>query len=438
MHWKCLFVFKNTCSLKPATLWLLAVTFASLVFLCTLCISLFLPVCVFDAGIREQNFDEIDMLEDPLVPRPDPSNRALDQGRIVVKLRHNVTNVSREIRQLRATVRIYEKLGNVMEKDSSLATFGSKRHQNVLLTSLPHSGEILLGELFNQHRDVFYLFEPFHSLRYYKENRPPEVYNSMLRNFLQGIFSCDFGDFNFYAEFLSRHYRAFVHRLASRTLSSPPLCPEMIRGRYYNIRYCTRLRPPTLTAICKLHDYTVVKTTQLVDLERLAQLNDGIRDPFRVVELVRDPRAILYAQLRENRGNLSDSWLAKEARKICTQQLRNKRYLEHPPPKRSDRYVVIKYEELISEPFGVLENLCAFLGLSHSRHAHSWFSEVLKDGFAWPMVGENDGTGNHARKKLNLTRSMTEWQSGLDLKQIRSIERECYSMMKVFGYNVFA
>ena len=433
MHWKCFFVFKNTCNLKPATLWLLAVIFASIVFLCTLCISLFLPVCVFDAGIRGQRID-IDMLdEDSFVPQ---SSRGLEQEAIVAKLRQNVTKLAQEIRQLRATVSIYEKLGSVMEKDSSLATFGSKRHQNVLITSVLYSGEILLGELFNQHRDVFYLFEPFHSLQYYRKNRPAEVYNSMLRHFLQGIFSCEFGEFNFYTEFLSRHYRALVHRLASRTLSSPPLCPEMIYGRNYNIRYCTRLRPPTLTAICKLLDYTVVKTTQLVDLERLTELNDGIRNPFRVVELVRDPRAILYTQMREV-GNLSDPSLANEARKICSQQLRNRQYSENSAFKRTDRYIAIKYENLISESLSVFERLSDFLGLSHSRHANSWFNGVLKEGFAWPITAKNDRAGNRVGKMLNLTQSISDWQNGLDLRQIRLIERECHSVMNLLGYTVY-
>ena len=429
MHWKCLFVFKNTCSLKGTTPWLLAVIFASIVFLCTLCISLFLPVCVFDAGIREQRFN-IEMLDDSLISRPQ------EQETLMVKLRNNVTKLSRELRQLRATVRIYEKLGKIMEKDSSLATFGNKRHQNVLVSSVPHSGEILLGELFNQHSDVFYLFEPFHSLKYFRQNRPSEVYNSMLRSFLQGIFSCDFSNFKFYTEFLSRHYRALIHRLASRALSSPPLCPEVIYGRYYNIRYCTRLRPPTLTAICKLHDYTVVKTTQLVDLQRLTQLDDGTRNPFRVVELVRDPRAILYTQLQES-GNVSEEWVASEARKICSQQLRNRHYLKNSGNKQTNRYIKIKYEDLISEPSKAFEDLCGFLGLSHSRHASSWFTGVLKDGFAWPMVAKDDEMGNSVRKKLNLTQSISEWRGGLQLRQIRSIERECFAVMKILGYNIY-
>ena len=432
MRWKCLFVFKNTCNLKASTLWFLAVILASIVFLCTLSISLFLPVCLFDAAIREQAGFNIDMLDDPHISQ---SPRPRRQDALVEKLRNNVTKLSRELRQLRATLRIYEKLGKVMEKDSTLATFGSKRHQNVLVTSVPRSGELLLGELFNQHRSVFYLFEPFHSLKYYRENRPPEVYTSMLRSFLQGIFNCDFSHFNFYTDFLSRHYRALVHRLASRALSSPPLCPEVIYGRSYNIRYCTHLRPPTLTAICKLHDYTVVKTTQLVDLETLSQLDDGTRNPFRVVELVRDPRAVLHAQLHES-GNVSESWVASEARKICTQQLRNRHHLENSVISQNNRHIKIKYEDLISAPSEVFENLCSFLGLSHSRHVSSWFNGVLKDGFAWPMMAKDEGTGDSARKKLNLTRSISEWQSSLDLWQIRSIERECFAVMKVLGYDL--
>ena len=430
MHWKCLFVFKNTCNLRPVTLWFFAVILASIVFLCTLFIPLVLPVCMYEAGIGEQRFN-IDMLEDSLITK---SSRS-PESTLVKRLQNNITKLSRQLRQLRATVSIYEKLGKIMETDSSLATFGSKRHQNVIITSVPNSGEVLLGELFNQHRDVFYLFEPFHSLKYYRENRPPEVYTSMLRNFLQGISSCDFSHSKFYTDFLSRHYRALLHRLASRTLSSPPLCPEFVYGRYYNIRYCTYLRPPTLTAICKLHDYTVVKTTQLVDLERLAEHDDGARNPFRVVELVRDPRAVLNTQFNHS-SNVSESLVTSEARKICRQQLRNRHYLGNPENKQTERHIMVKYEDLISAPSDVFENLCAFLGLSQSKHASSWLDGVLKDGFVWPISIKDGETVNSERKKLNLTRSITEWQRGLKSWQIRLVERECYIVMKILGYKI--
>ena len=423
MHWKCLFVFKNTCNFRPATLWFFAVILASIVFLSTLFTSLFLPACVYETGIEKQHFN-IDMLEESLITK---SSRSCEST-LVERLRNNISELSRELRQLQATVSIYEKLGKVMETDSSLATFGSKRHQNIMITSVPNSGEVFLGELFNQHRDVFYLFEPFHSLKYYRENRPPEVYTSMLQNFLKQICSCDFSHSNFYTEFLSRHYRALVHRLASRTLSSPPLCPEFIYGRSYNIRHCSYLRPPTLTAICKLHDYTVVKTTQLVDLERLTEHDGDARNPFRVVEVVRDPRAVLHTQLRES-GNVSESLLINEARKVCRQQLRNRRYLGNPENKQMQRHIMVKYEDLVSSTSQVFEDLCTWLGIPHSTHLSSWLNGVLKNGFTWPI--------SMKRITLNLTRSISEWQRGLEAWQIRLIEQECYTAMKILGYKLY-
>ncbi|XP_028392385.1 carbohydrate sulfotransferase 4-like [Dendronephthya gigantea] len=430
MHWKCLIVFKNNCHFKERTLWLLALSLTAVVFICTLCISLFLPVCVYEAGMKEHRLN-IDVLENSLAI---PQDTRLRDFTLVERLRENNSKLSTELRKQRETVNIHEKLAKVMQKDSSLVTLGSKRHQNILIISIPHSGELLLGELFNQHRDVFYLFEPFHSLSYFRDNRPPEVYTSMLSGFLQGIFSCDFGNFNFFSKFLSLHYGALVHRLASRTLSSPPLCPEVIYGRHYNIRLCSHLRPPTLKAICELHDFTVVKTTQLVDLERLAQLDEGWGNPFRVVELVRDPRAILYTELRE-RDNITESWIIHKARNICTQQLQNRRYVkrnEFPP---TEHYLMIKYEDLIGNPFEEFKNLCSVVGLSNSRHATSWLKGVLRDGFAWPMVVAE--TGNSSRRNINLTRSISEWQTGLKLWQIRSVERECHAAMRLLGYEIY-
>lgn len=180
MHWKCLIVFKNNCHFKEKTLWLLALSLATAVFICTVCISLFLPVCVYEARVRQHRIN-IDLLENSFAISQDTRPRDFT---LVERLRKNISKLSKELRQQQATVNIHERLAKVMQKDSSLVTLGNKRHQNVLIISIPHSGELLLGELFNQHRDVFYLFEPFHSLKYFRDNRPPEVYTSMLSGFL--------------------------------------------------------------------------------------------------------------------------------------------------------------------------------------------------------------------------------------------------------------
>ena len=418
-------------------------TFASIVFLCSFSLSLFLPVCFYDLSVESKREQLNDYNSEVARRITDPSGGARDvREKLTIKrLLRNISLLSEELRQLKVTVRIYEKFGKIVEKDSSLTTFGSKLHQNILITSIPHSGDVFLGELFNRNPDVFYLFEPFHSLKYFRENRPPEIYDYMVSSFLQGIFSCDFAKFSHFTEFLSRQYRALVYRLSSRTLSSPPLCPEIVKGRYYNIRLCTYLRPPTLSAICKLHSYTVVKTTQIIDLERLSQLagpDGSFEYPFRVVELVRDPRAIAYTLLKEElHDNVTKAFFARESWKVCTQQLRNIRYVRAFLSKLRDRYIMVKYEDLISYPLRTVNKLYNFLGISMSNRIRSWLTEALRDGFTWPAVPKADRTFSAHTTTKNLTRSLSDWQNGLTDFQIRLVERECSEVMYLLNYKIF-
>lgn len=420
--------------------------FASVVFLCSLCLTLFLPVCFYDIkSEKEQRNGEyhIEMME-PITRLSGQSSASLQDKLTIKRLRYNISELAKELQLLKGTVGIYEKLEKVLEKDSSLATFGNRLHQNVLLTAISHSGDIFLGELFNRNSDIFYLFEPFHSLRYFRKNRPAEIYDFMVSSFLQGIFNCDFAKFNYFTEFLSRQHIALIHRLSSRTLSSPPLCPEVVTGRYYNIKLCSYLRPPTLSAICKLHAYTVVKTTQLTDLQRLSQLTDADQDgrpeyPFRIVELTRDPRAIIYTLLQEQRqrDNGSESVLTEEARKICNQQLRNIKYAQDSLLTKKERFILVKYEDLISNPLQAVDKLYGFLGIPVSPRVHSWLTNTLMDGFTWPVVQNSDGTVNKHTTLRNLTRSLTEWKTGLTDFQISLVERECSEVMSLLDYETF-
>lgn len=424
----------------------MAMALASVVFLCSLTLTLFLPsVCYYDVNNEKRgqpNEYNIQMVDTRTQPAAASQRHTTFQERLTVrKLKQNISQLSQELRQYKIAVRIYEKLGKLMEKDSSLASFGNKFHQNVLLTSVPHSGSEFLGELFNQNRDIFYLFEPFHSLKFFRENRPPEIYDSMVSSFLLGIFSCDFSKFHHFTEFLSRQYRALPHRLSSRTLASPPLCPKVIPGLNYNIRLCSYLRPPMLSAICNLHAHTVVKTTQIIDLERLGQLTDWESEPvFRVVELVRDPRAIVYTLLQEGLlyDNVTESFFTHESRKVCIQQLRNLKYAQNSRLGLKDRYILVKYEDLISKPVHALDELYSFLGMLEIARAHSLLAKVLRDGFTWPAVLNNDGTtGELMNNRKNLTRSLKEWQTSLKEFQIRLIEQECLEIMSLLDYKIF-
>ena len=104
----------------------------------------------------------------------------------------NSSDLNKEMDALRKKLAMYERLNKFMELDSLASKYGSKMRQNILLISDSTSGSSLLGELLNQHPDVFYLFEPLEALDYYKDNRPESVYDAMVTHLLNSIFHCNF------------------------------------------------------------------------------------------------------------------------------------------------------------------------------------------------------------------------------------------------------
>ena len=104
----------------------------------------------------------------------------------------NRTTPDKELRELTRKVEMYEKLNSLTEFHSWMSKFGSKRRQNVLIISDLRSGSAFLGELFNQHPRIFYLYEPLEALEFYRKNRPERIYDGMSRHLLRGIFHCNY------------------------------------------------------------------------------------------------------------------------------------------------------------------------------------------------------------------------------------------------------
>ncbi|PFX27664.1 hypothetical protein AWC38_SpisGene7658 [Stylophora pistillata] len=67
----------------------------------------------------------------------------------------NSSDLNKEMDALRKKLAMYERLNKFMELDSLASKYGSKMRQNILLISDSTSGSSLLGELLNQHPDVF-------------------------------------------------------------------------------------------------------------------------------------------------------------------------------------------------------------------------------------------------------------------------------------------
>ena len=351
----------------------------------------------------------------------------------------NCSELYSEIALLRKKLDMFERLNKFMELDSLASKYGSKMRQNILIISDSASGSSFLGELLNQHPQVFYLYEPLQSLDYYRDNRPESVYDTMVTHLLNGIFHCNFMELSYYTDFLSFQYSALQHRLSSRALSSPPLCPENYNTPHYSIRKCAPLRPQSASAICRLHKHTVVKTNRVKSIHKLSYLmdNEGPADySLKVVNLVRDPRAVLNARVLHNSH---ENWTIKSVREhaqsLCRDMLRNIKYAVSAPAWLQGRYTLLRYEDLATNPHQIAEQLYQFVGVSIAQNVRLWIDRTLHQGFVSPSL-VNSIYRQVSYSAQNLTDSVQRWRTQVPYSIVRLIETECYEVMNLLGYKI--
>ena len=351
----------------------------------------------------------------------------------------NVSDLNAEITILRKKLEMYERLNKFMELDSLASKYGSKLRQNILIISDFASGSSFLGEILNQHPQVFYLYEPLKSLEYYRENRPESVYDTMVTHLLNGIFHCNFVELSYFTDFLSFQYSSLRHRLASRALSSPPLCPQNYNNPHYSIRMCTPLRPQSGSALCRLHKHTVVKTIRVNSIHKLSYLMDreGPLDySLKVVHLVRDPRGVLNTRVVHNSY---ENWTVKSVRDhaqtLCRDMLRNIKYAVSAPSWLQGRYTLLRYEDLAMNPHQIAEQLYKFVGVNIAPQVRLWIDRTLREGFVFPS--HLDSTYRQlSYSAQNLTDSVQKWRAQIPYSIVRLIETECYEVMNLLGYKI--
>lgn len=351
---------------------------------------------------------------------------------------HNCTKLQGKIDVLEQKLKLYEKLGRFTEEDSLVNHYGSKVRQNILVISNLYCGSSFLGEIFNQHPQVFYLHEPVESLEYYKENRPENVYDTMVTHLLNGIFHCDFRELAYFTDFISLQYSSIKHRLSSRALSSPPLCPAFSPNHpLFNIRMCTRLRPQTLSAICNLHRHTVVKTIQVDFIHKLSYLMDteGPADyALKVVHLVRDPRALIDAKIQNDfKSNWTTISLRKNARAMCKDLLLNIKYAVSAPPWLQGRYTLLRYEDLATKPHQITEQLYQFVGINIDTQVRRWLD---KKSTTVSFSGMSALNPSGPAEDRNLNDNVFKWRERMPYSIVRIIETECYEVMNLLGYKI--
>lgn len=311
---------------------------------------------------------------------------------------------------------------NVGESSSPLK---SVFRYNVVIMAYKRSGSSYVGQIFNQHPDVLYLYEPIYFLKALKRYQG-NVYKTLSRHLLKTIFTCSFEENPYFVSQLSDS----AFRLYSRTFSEQnSMCPKKIKNLDNVGNECKRLDVRTLIDMCQSHRHVVIKSIRIEDLNELADIGEpNIEAPWnimKIVHLVRDPRAIISSRARlesEKKGwTVNDYRL--NARALCTKMLKNLK--SGTSRTYNGMYRVVRYEDIVTQQECAIRDLFKFTDLPMSDQVLSWLNENNREQ-------HNDYAFSTSK---NITISMNSWRLHNKIEVIRVVEQECSIIMALLGYS---
>lgn len=303
---------------------------------------------------------------------------------------------------------------------------------NIIVLAFPRSGSTFLGEIFNHHPAVFYLFEPIGQVQtLFNQNSILEF--DFLSPYYQNIVFKAFEDIN-NCKFASDIYTRFVswqnnrHRLA---LGSP-LC-----FRNGTSTVCEKLNTRQFEYICK-NNYTVLAAKILTPrlLNSPGEWNKNLFDSCsssgerecKIIHLVRDPRAVVdslkeltfFKTSRDPTRELS--WYVE---KVCHQMESDIKIGKLMKAFSPDGYKLIRFEDLARNPLRVVNGLYKFTGIKMLDTIEKWLQETTRIK-----------RGNAFSTSRNSQQVVSNWRTKMSPASVQIVEKYCGRLMGQLNYEL--
>ncbi|XP_035982474.1 carbohydrate sulfotransferase 3a [Fundulus heteroclitus] len=346
-------------------------------------------------------------------------------------------------------------LTNFFEKKEVDETDGIKAHRNsgsrkhVLLMASTRTGSSFVGEFFNQHGEtMFYLFEPlWHVERVMAtaaEVNNGTVLPGVYRDILQALFLCDFSPLE---KFISPPPKNHItpdlfRRESSLSLCEDPVCTTVLKEvfeRYHcKIRQCGPLNLTLASESCLTKQHHAIKTVRVRQLDTLQPLVEDLRLDVTVIQLVRDPRAILASRMvafsskyRTWKAWAQDGQVPEDDEEVkrlkgnCDQVRISAELGLSKPHWLKGRYMLVRYEDIARYPMQKAEEMYKFTGIPFSSQARDW---ILRN-----TQTTEEASGIYSTQK-NSSEQAEKWRIGIPFTLVQVVQKVCAPTMKLFGY----
>ncbi|XP_030059281.1 carbohydrate sulfotransferase 3 [Microcaecilia unicolor] len=323
---------------------------------------------------------------------------------------------------------------------------GPRRH--VLLLATTRTGSSFVGEFFNQQNNIFYIFEPLwhvEKMVSFIAGAANAVGSAIVyRNVLQQLFLCNLHILeNFITPPPEDHLTPFMFRRgSSQSLCEDPVCTPFVKKVFEKYhcknRQCGPLNITLAVKACLQKEHIALKTVRLRQLEFLRPLVEDPRLDMRIIQLVRDPRAVLASRMvafsakygiwkkwaLEDAASMDEDEILKLKGNCENIRLSAELGLRQPSWLRG-RYMLVRYEDIARFPLQKAREMYSFAGITITSQVEKWIAKNTQ--------APQDSSGIYSTQK-NSSVQFEKWRFSVPFKLAQVVQNVCEPAMKLFGY----
>ena len=321
--------------------------------------------------------------------------------------------------------------------------YSPKSRRNVIIVSHGRSGSSLMGDIFNHHPSVFYMYEPLQAPERVTRNfavTKTTLYTNLVEEFLTGLFGCKFQHPQI-IEDIHRYYRKSDHPRISQAIASPPLCPYRPTDPRWDPKLCQPITSESLRSVCKdNYNLTVIKVLMARIPENSIKTILDVCSPLenvdcKVVFLVRDPRAVIPSSrligFFGDRGGRKQGTISYSKMR-CKQTEDNLEFVRKLPDSLRNRIKIQRFEDLAINPLKELSGLFEFAGLPVLESVRVWLNKTTH--LSRRDCNRMDGVDVTCTKD-DAWAAANRWRWRTDRRaDIKIIEQYCGNVMRLLGY----
>jgi len=311
--------------------------------------------------------------------------------------------------------------------------------RNLFITGWQRSGTTLLARSINAHPHIVVLNQPLFPFfkmcrnKFYKDIQSLDIDENLpisedffIGNTTNKTFSSHLTNLSFNKEEIAKLKCYIIEEQRNSSDMAPKIInfiEELVDGTYESVLF------QLISIMIKAYPK---KNAEILGLKEaycekfIEPLIKSFNFDFKCIQIIRDPRAVYASRnygnyLKSTNGKYPILFVIRNWRESVEYLISNSKY--------KDKYMFIKYENLVCKPEDSLSKICDFLDVDFSADLLDFDKFIDGEGNQWFQNSSFESKSNGFNPD-----SLSRWEEVLSLQEIGLIEMLCKREMKYLDY----